>query len=53
MTTLTTIFTERCPERGEDKFERGEWRNGNEEHICQRCGQSWFPDVDYSKKVQQ
>lgn len=40
--------TTKCPECHDDRFERGVWREGNYEHICKGCGQSWFPDVQYS-----
>lgn len=45
---MTTIA---CPECGASDYQRGEWREGNYEHICDACGQSWFPDIDYSKPV--
>jgi Zn ribbon nucleic-acid-binding protein len=41
--------TTACPECGEADYQHGEWREGNYEHVCTLCGQSWFPDVDYSK----
>lgn len=40
-----------CPECGCESFERGIWREGNKEHICTECSQSWFDDINYSDTV--
>jgi hypothetical protein len=45
--TDTTPQTTACPECGDAEFDQGEWREGNYEHICKGCGQSWFPDIVY------
>lgn len=37
-----------CPECGCDGFKRADWNNENE---CVDCGQSWFPDIDYTNTV--
>lgn len=43
--------TTACPECGCEEFDRGLWYEGNEEHVCRQCGQSWFRDVKYSAPV--
>lgn len=41
-----------CPECGSDEFKIGHNASPNE-HECKNCGQSWWPDVDYTKSVRE
>ncbi len=37
-----------CPECGCSEYKRADWNNENE---CTDCGQSWYPDIDYTRTV--
>jgi hypothetical protein len=46
----TKVKWKYCPECGSDEFKIGHNASPNE-HECKNCGQSWWPDVDYTDTV--